>query len=259
MKADFDRDGVVLLPGVIDADRVERLRAAVERDIASPGPYCHGYESEQGKGRFHGNMRLWEHDPDFADYCRHSALPSLAAELLGAERVVLFYDQLFVKEPGTPDRTRWHNDQPYWPVRGWPVLSFWLALDPVTRTSGALEFIAGSHRWDRWFQPEPFAPGGAAYEPGPGFETAPDFDAERGAHRFLSWDMQPGDLLAFHALTVHGAGGNETSQLRRRGYTVRYCGEAARYYAGPGSHPGLRNPELDDGAPLESAQYPRVV
>ena len=24
----------------------------------------------------------------------------------------------------TSNRTRWHNDQPYWPVRGWPVMSF---------------------------------------------------------------------------------------------------------------------------------------
>ena len=111
-----------------------------------------------------------------------------------------FYDQLFVKEPGTPQPTRWHNDQPYWPVRGWPVMSFWLPLDPVTRESGALAFVAGSHRWDRWFQPQPFAEGGAAYEQGEGYEPMPDIDA--GGYRILSWDMEPGDALAFHAMTA---------------------------------------------------------
>ena len=33
----------------------------------------------------------------------------------------------------------------------------------------------------------------------------PDLDAERDAHEFLAWDMEPGDVIAFHALTLHGA------------------------------------------------------
>ena len=37
---------------------------------------------------------------------------------LGAKSLNFFYDQLFAKEPGTPQPTRWHSDQPYWPVRG---------------------------------------------------------------------------------------------------------------------------------------------
>ena len=137
----FETDGVVLLPGVIDSNWLDRLQAAVERDIAHPGPHFHGYRTRDGRGGFHGSMRLWEHDTDFRDYCESSPLPAMAAALLKTDKVNLFYDQLFVKEPETPARTRWHNDQPYWPVRGWPVMSFWLALDPVTRRSGALEFI----------------------------------------------------------------------------------------------------------------------
>ena len=107
-------------------------------------------------------------------------------------------------------------------------MSFWLPLDPVTRESGALSFVAGSHRWERWFQPEPFAKGGAEYERGEGYEPMPDIDA--GGYDILSWDMEPGDALAFHAMTVHGAGGNLTSGTRRRGYAVRYCGDGLRLF-----------------------------
>ena len=170
----------------------------------------------------------------------------------------LFYDQLFVKEPGTETPTRWHNDQPYWPIRGRAILSFWLALDTVTLASGALEFILGSHQWNRWFQPEAFAPGGADYEQNPHFEKIPDFDAEREHHSIRSFEMAPGDVVAFQALTVHGAPGNRTLDVRRRGYTVRYCGGDARYTAEPGANPDLRNANLSDGAPLDSDQYPRV-
>ena len=154
-QADFDRNGAVLMKGVVPEAWLDVLAEAVERDMAAPGPYFNGYRPEAG--RFHGNLRIWETHEGFRAFCCEGPLREMAARFLGAERLNLFYDQLFVKEPGTPQPTRWHNDQPYWPVRGWPVMSFWLPLDPVTRESGALSFVAGSHRWERWFQPEPFA------------------------------------------------------------------------------------------------------
>ncbi len=252
----FQRDGVLLLPGLIDESWLERLREAIDRDIRDPGPCFHGYAVEGG-GRFHGNMRIWENDPDFADYCRNSVLPQLAAELLDVSAVQIYYDQLFVKEPGTDAPTRWHNDQPYWPIRGWPIVSFWLALDPVTKVSGALEFVRGSHLWNQWFQPEPFAEGGAPYPRNPEYVDIPDIDAERDQHEFLTWEMKPGDLIAFHALTVHGGPGN-LSAGRRRGYTVRYCGPGMTYYAKPGTSHVLHDPELEHEAPIEGARYPVV-
>ena len=136
------------------------------------------------------------------------------------------------------------------------MISFWLPLDPVTRESGALAFVVGSHRWDRWFQLQLFAEGGTAYERGEGYEPMPDIDA--GGYPILSRDMDPGDVLAFHAMTVHSAGGNLTTDVRRRGYAVRYCGESCTYFAGPGPNRDLRNPALTDGDPLDSAQYPVV-
>lgn len=252
----FEQDGVVVLRDVVDAHWREELEAAVERDIADPGPFFNGYRTEAGY--FHGNLRIWENDDGFRRFCVHGPLRAVAGDLLGASALTLFYDQLFVKEPRTPQPTRWHNDQPYWPVRGWPVMSFWIPLDPVTRESGGLEFVAGSHLWGRWFQPEPFAEGAPAYEAGEDYEPMPDIDSERGRYRIVGWDMDPGDVLAFHALTIHGAGGNLTEGTRRRGYAVRYCGEECRYFAGPGPNAGLRNPELSDGVPLESTQYPVV-
>ena len=138
-RADFDRDGAVLMKGVVPAEWLGVLAEAIERDIAEPGPYFNGYRPEAG--RFHGNQRIWESHEGFRAFCCEGPLREMAARFLGAECLKLFYDQFFVKEPGTPQPTRWHNDQPYWPVRGWPVMSFWLPLDPgYTRESGALVF-----------------------------------------------------------------------------------------------------------------------
>ncbi|PCJ50162.1 MAG: hypothetical protein COA74_02735 [Gammaproteobacteria bacterium] len=253
----FQDNGVIYLPQLINKRWQQRLIAAIENDIKNPGPHYHGYKIDGG-GNFHGNMRLWEHDAEFKDYCFNSQLPALAAKLMNSKQISLFYDQLFVKEPGTNAPTRWHNDQPYWSVRGWDVMSFWVALDPTTIETGALEFVKGSHKWDQWFQPEPFAVGGDEYETNSDYVKMRDIDAERDQLEMLSWDMQPGDVVAFHGLTVHGARGNSSPKLRRRGYTVRYCGDDARYYAGAGTNEDLRNPTLKQGETLFSQQYPKV-
>ncbi len=255
----YDRDGVTVLRQVVDADWRARLAAAIERDIARPGPFYHGYEA--GGGRFHGNLRLWESDETFRAFCLRSPLPALARRFFNSAKVNLLYDQLFVKEAGTANRTRWHNDQPYWPMRGWQVLSFWIALDRTTAESGALEFIRGSHRWNRWFQPEVFGQTAAVneYETNPDYEPMPDIEAARGDYDIVTWELEPGDAYVFHGLTVHGAGGNRMSDRRRRGYTVRYTGDDVVYDTRPGVNIHLRNATLKDGDPLDSEQYPVVT
>jgi len=258
----YNNDGAVLLEGVISPAWLERVAAAIERDIENPGPFYHGYEAEGGKGRFHGNLRVWENDPEFKAYCFETDLPQIAAQLFNSSKSVLLYDQIFVKEPQTGNRTRWHNDQPYWPVRGWDVLSFWLALDPTTEENGRLGFVRGSHKWDRWFQPERFGDtkddGKTSYDHNPDYEPMPDIEAARGDYDIIAWDMAPGDVIAFHALTVHGAGGNERDDVRRRGYTVRYLGDDAWYDTRPGTSKPMHVPGKADGDPMPCDVFPLV-
>lgn len=258
--AAFERDGVIALRDVVDDRWLDRIRLAIERDIASPGPFYHGYETAAG-GRFHGNLRLFQHDADLSAFCRSSVLPRIAQQLFGSAKVNLLYDQLFVKEPGTPNPTRWHNDQPYWAVRGRQVLSIWVALDPTTPDNGALEFVRGSHRWNRWFQPEAFGRtrGFSEYERNPEYEPMPDIDRSRGDYDIVGWDLEPGDAYVFHGLTVHGAPGNRSTGTRRRGYAVRYTGDDAVYDSRPGTNAHLRNPALRDGEPLDSEMFPVVM
>ena len=255
----FNSDGVVLLKNFINDSWQKLIKEAIEEDIKNPSPHYHAYKTEGEKGFFHGSMRLWEHNNDFYNYCLKSPLPSFASQMLKTKKVNFFYDQLFVKEPETTNRIRWHNDQPYWPIRGWQVMSFWIALDPISKENGAMEFIKGSHLWKKWYQPEHFAPGiSTPYELNPEFEKIPDIELNRDKYDIISFDMDCGDLLAFHALVVHGSGGNQSKKLRRRGYAVRYTGEEVVYSKHKGSHLDLRNPELDDGDVLDSLQYPVV-
>lgn len=257
--AEFGRDGVVCLREVIDERWLAIVADAIERDIADPGPFFHGYDTGDGS-TFHGNLRTWENDDGFRSYCFDSPLPRLAQELMGSARVNLLYDQLFVKNAGTNSPTRWHNDQPYWPVRGRQVISFWLALDPTDLTNGGLEFVAGSHLWDRWFQPESFGKTAASgYERNPEYEAMIDIDAERDRHTILSWELEPGDVLAFSAMTVHGAPPNLDPRRRRRGYTVRYTGDDAVYHQTIGMSKPLFTDTLATGDPIGGERFPQLI
>ena len=115
------------------------------------------------------------------------------------------------------------------------MLSFCIAFDRNTADNGRVEFLRGSRKWNRWFQPEVFGDGpNSDYERNPNYEPIPDIEADRAAYDIVARDLEPGDVVAFHAMTVHGgAGGNHTQGIRRRGYTVRYAGDDVRYDTRP--------------------------
>ena len=83
----FDNDGVVAMRGVLGDADLQKLAEAIEKDIREPGPFYHGYESDEG--RFHGNMRLWETDASFRDLCVNSALPGIAQAFLKTSKTMI--------------------------------------------------------------------------------------------------------------------------------------------------------------------------
>jgi ectoine hydroxylase-related dioxygenase (phytanoyl-CoA dioxygenase family) len=143
------------------------------------------------------------------------------------DEVRFFYDQLFIKEPGTQAPTAWHHDLPFWPLDGTQVASVWLALTPVTRESSGLVYVAGSHKWGKLYRPMPAVPReGFALPEADAYEECPQFHKQFGNPdlRFLAWDMAPGDCLVHHPLTVHGAGANASNEQRRLALSCRFFG-----------------------------------
>src|SRR4029077_4308765 len=98
MRAAYERDGVVHLPGMFDAAWVERLRVAIERAMARPSAMAADFNAPGTPGRFFGDMFMWTWDDDFRAAVFDSPAPAIAAALMGAREVAFFYDQLFVKE-----------------------------------------------------------------------------------------------------------------------------------------------------------------
>ncbi len=222
----YQRDGVVLIPGLF-ADHVETLRAGVARNMQAPGPYASENERSGETGRFFDDYCNWERIPEFAEVVRTSDAATVAADLMQSERVQMFHDHVLVKEPGTSMATPWHSDGPYYFVSGTQSVSFWSPLDPVTEAT--LRLVAGSHRWEKDVLPTRWASETAFFEGD--YMPIPDPEAE--GMRIVEFPMQPGDAVAFHFRTLHGARGN-TASTTRRAFSLRLVGDDARYTERPG-------------------------
>ncbi|MFV0513734.1 MAG: phytanoyl-CoA dioxygenase family protein [Jhaorihella sp.] len=239
----FQRDGVVLVRGLF-GEHVETLRRGVAANMADPGPYASNNERAGETGRFFDDYCNWERIPEFARVVRNSPAAAVAAALMRSETVQMFHDHVLVKEPGTSMATPWHQDGPYYFVRGRQTVSFWSPLDPVREAT--LRCVAGSHLWEkevlptRWASQEDFFAGND-------YMDVPDPEAE--GMRIVEFPMQPGDAVAFDFRTLHGARGNRSS-ARRRAFSLRLVGDDARYverpgptsppYPGHGMQPGQR-------------------
>ncbi len=224
--ARFGDDGAVCVRNVFDREWCARMNAAVERLLLNPGKRAREATKAGDSGRFHMNAFMWRWDPDFCDFALHSPLPELGATLLGADRVSLFYDQAFIKEGGTHSPTDWHQDLPFWPALGNDIISLWVALTPVTVEGSGVEYVAGSHKWGKFYRA--VTPDKDARFSDAKLESCPDFSLLKDdpQYRFLSWECDAGDVICHHPLVVHGASGNG-SPHRRAAISVRYAGRDA--------------------------------
>jgi ectoine hydroxylase-related dioxygenase (phytanoyl-CoA dioxygenase family) len=240
--------------GAFSAAEVALIERGIERNLAEPSDRANVASRPDDPGRFFEDFCNWQRIPEFEQFVRESPAAEIAAELMGSRRVRLFHDHLLVKEPGTRQRTPWHQDQPYYNVGGFDNCSLWMPVDPVDRES-TVEFVAGSHRGP-WLMPRTFMDDEAKWFPEGSLQELPDIEADRDAFEILAWELEPGDAVFFHMLTLHAAGG---TTRRRRAFSVRFLGDDATHVPRPWKtspeFPGLAD-ELPPDVPMEHELFP---
>ena len=252
----FRADGAVCLRGILSAAELEVLRAGIDANLAKPSPRAKVASRPEDPGWFIEDFCNWSENPHYRRFIFESPLAEAAARLTGSARVRLYHDHMLTKEPGTRQRTPWHQDQPYYNIDGRQNVSFWIPVDPVSRAS-TLEFIAGSHLGP-WLMPRAFMSNEAKWFPEGSLADLPDIEAQRSNYRILGWALEPGDVVAFQMLTLHAAAGVEAGR-RRRVFSLRLVGDdvrhAPRQWVTSPSFPGLEQ-QLPAGAPLEHPLFP---
>ena len=254
-EGDYERDGAVCVRGSFSAELVELARQAIDDNLADLSPLAKR-ASGSDDGAFVEDFCSWSRLPALERFVHTSGAGEIAGRLMDAHVVRLFHDHVLTKEPGTRQRTPWHQDLPYYNVDGALNVSMWMPVDPVPVAS-SLECIAGTHRGP-WYLPRTFLDEQARWFPEGSLAELPDFGADPVRYPVRVWALEPGDAVFFHMLTVHGAGGMGP-EGRRRVLSVRFLGEdmvhAPRPWATSPPFPGLEE-ELPTGAPLDHPCFP---
>jgi ectoine hydroxylase-related dioxygenase (phytanoyl-CoA dioxygenase family) len=249
----FRRDGAVCVRGAFSDAEVALVARGIDRNLAEPSELALVASRADDPGRFFEDFRGWQRIPEFEEFMRASGAAQIAGELMGSQRVRLFHDHVLVKEPETRQPTPWHQDQPYYNVDGRQVCSLWMPVDPVDRES-TVEFVAGSHLGP-WLMPRTFMDAEAKWFPEGSLEELPDIEGDRGQFEILAWELEPGDVVYFHMLALHAAGG---ATRRRRALSIRFLGDDATH----APRPWKTSPDFPElaglpaGAPMEHPLFP---
>jgi ectoine hydroxylase-related dioxygenase (phytanoyl-CoA dioxygenase family) len=254
--AQFQRDGATCVRQLFRPDELAELCAGIDLNLAAPSPRAKVASSASDPGYFIEDFCNWQDNPHYRHFIVESPLAQVAARLMQSKTARLYHDHMLTKEPGTRQATPWHQDQPYYNIEGRQNISFWIPVDPVSRAA-TLEFVAGSHLGP-WLMPRSFMDSQAKWFPEGSLADLPNVEANRAAFPILGWDLQPGDLVCFHMLTLHAAGGTDT---RRRVFSVRFLGDdithAPRRWKTSPDFPGLID-ELPAGSPMNHSLFPVI-
>lgn len=188
--------GYCIIPDLLARDRIAAVEEELKPDFEET-PFC--------KGDFYGNRtkrfgRLLGRSAIAAELVQHELVLGVVRAVLSpwCDTIQLNLTQALALHPGAPPQLP-HRDQDMW--RG-PVgeieylVNVMWPFTPYTAENGATIVWPNSHG-DRALDPEP---------------PVGEFAAE----------LEPGSALLFLGSTLHGAGGNSSTAVRR-GAIVSYC------------------------------------
>ena len=250
-RAEFARDGAILLKGLLSDEWTGRLANGLDEVIAKQGTMTHDLGDNLRTDQFPSLL-----SEDLQAVVERSPLAEVAGRIMGCS-VRFYMDQLFFKDRGEVPPTPWHQDTCYYNLDGDQLVRTWVSPDPVPEDI-SLEVVKGSHLWNVTYRslagrdPERDAEareiqanakadvpmlGVDSHEGWSYFQgirdmsapAVPDIEGHRDSYEILRWDYEPGDVLVFHAHILHGAQGGVVSPGPRRAHALIWAGEDAHY------------------------------
>jgi len=213
----FNRDGFLLIREFASQEEceailevaLEEIRAKQE-PIESEGEYT---EDSSRVGTLRRLRQVYQRSPVFEQWMKNEKIRPILRQVLGETPVITLphHNSIMTKMPHESSQTCWHQDIRYWHFNGDNLVSVWLALGDEYHENGVLEFIPASHKMV--FSKEQFD------------EKVYFLDNEANRALIetkLSYDLHQGDIVLFHAKTLHRANANHTDKAKISFvYTVR--------------------------------------
>ena len=211
-RADYERDGFLLLKGAISEEEVRRLERGLARNPPLDGTLTDDTPNYPAPGRYTlANNSL--KDADLAFIVEHPTIVSAAGELLEDDPVLTAY-VIYDRTPGGPGLPA-HNDYKRWRPVG-SSMNWLFTIVPFTdfnEETGPLFVAPGSHEPARIHDA-----GAGVLEVEP--PSRPPDDA------FIDPGLERGDLLLMNMYLWHRASGNR-SDVHRVGLFNKYAGRNA--------------------------------
>lgn len=251
----FRDDGFLNYGRVLTDEQLTDLRAALGRVVAGKS----GAQPETLRNISGGDqvvtqiVNIWEAEPAFRAHLYNAEVVPLVGQMMGADTVRVWHDQVQVKPPRVGGPTIWHQDFPYWPIlQPSDLVSAWVALEDATIENGCMWMVPGSYKW-------------GAYKDGTvglkDDELSPDYDPAwlpDGAE--VTWvpcEVPAGGVVFHHCLTWHGAPPNK-SDRNRPAIAVHYMPGWTRYEPSRG-HLVEHHVTVAPGEVLTGDHFPTVM
>jgi len=209
MKQVFDRDGFVLIEGLLSEQEANEVEANTRRfiDVVIPNLTKAEamYEDYAKPETLKQTGDMNQRDPYFAGLLSSPNILGLAQALLEDE-VIPKNVQFFSKPPGIGKATPPHQDGYYFCLQPNEALTVWIALDDIDDENGALHYVKGSHK-------NGVLPHSASHVLG--FSQGLTEGRVTDIGEEVTCRVRRGDCLVHHSLTIHSAGANHSKRLRR--------------------------------------------
>jgi ectoine hydroxylase-related dioxygenase (phytanoyl-CoA dioxygenase family) len=148
--ADFQRDGYIIVPGLLDPEETAGLRGYVRGDDALSAESYVRRDSEGAETRLALRNDL-DDSCCYSSVARSRRVAETMSKLLGDE-VYHYHHKMILKEPHVGGAWEWHQDYGYWYNFGclYPDMgSCMIAVDQATPENGCLQVLRGSHHLGR--------------------------------------------------------------------------------------------------------------
>jgi phytanoyl-CoA hydroxylase len=223
LKQEFETNGFVVLRNYIQGNELDSLRTQLDRlirDVVPTMPPEHVFCEEKGRLETLKQLQmLHTHDSFFRELFLGGRIEKLA-ELLLDDGVVGKNLQYFSKPPRTGQATPPHQDGFYFKLTPCEALTMWLALDEVDHENGCVCYVRGSNRKRLRAHQQSGVLGFS--------QVMTDYGLPEHVENEVHVPAEPGDLLVHHALTIHRAGANQSSNRLRRSLGFIFFGRRAK-------------------------------
>lgn len=208
----FYKQGFLVLKQFTSAERCDAILAVAKKHLdekIEPIESEEEYSLEKKDSMFTTVRRLrqvYDRHELFKEWMTDEKMRPVLKQILGEKPTLLLahHNSIMTKLPQVSSVTFWHQDIRYWHYETDELLSVWLSLGDEYLENGLLEFIPGSHKMT--FSPEQFDEKSTFKDDHP---LNIDLLKTR-VHTKLS----KGDVVLFHAKTLHYASINSTDQAK---------------------------------------------